>query len=282
MENLLDLAAAIEAELDAVGRRAWADEECAALLARPHGAPDPDRSWWKLRDARQLRGSARGVAQEVAAWREQRAQVVDLPIRTVLPDLALQAIAHRPPIVARGPAASAGPGRPAAALRRGRRASGRGRKGRTLPEADLRLPPADDVPKELRAAVALLLAWVAQLARDQRLDAAVLATRADLAAYLRGDADARLATGWRAGDGGRADSSPGRRPTPPWRSTAAAHLVLEERSSPALRDRPPVTASVVRAAVARRPVRSDQGAGGRGCPPEPAEARGGDAGRPSG
>ena len=37
------------------------------------------------------------MAQEVAAWRERRAQTVDLPVRTVLPDLALQAIAHRPP-----------------------------------------------------------------------------------------------------------------------------------------------------------------------------------------
>ena len=58
-------------------------------------------------------------------------------------------------------------------------------RGRALPAGDLQLPPADDVPKEFRAAVALLMAWVAQLARDQRVDAAVLATRGDLAAYLR-------------------------------------------------------------------------------------------------
>ena len=41
-------------------------------------------------------------------------------------------------------------------------------------------------------------AWVSQLARDLRIDTALLATRADLEALLRGDADARLATGWRA------------------------------------------------------------------------------------
>ena len=97
VENLLDLADAIGGQLDVEGRRGWAEEECAAVLARPHGPPDPDHSWWKLRDARQLRGASRGVAQEVAAWRERRAQAVDLPVRTVLPDLALQAIAHRPP-----------------------------------------------------------------------------------------------------------------------------------------------------------------------------------------
>ena len=47
-------------------------------------------------------------------------------------------------------------------------------------------------------------AWVSEVARTQRIDTALLATRADLVALLRGDADARLAHGWRAemlGDG---------------------------------------------------------------------------------
>jgi hypothetical protein len=50
----------------------------------------------------------------------------------------------------------------------------------------------------------LVSAWVAQLARDERLDPALLATRADIVAFLRGDADARLNSGWRnelVGDG---------------------------------------------------------------------------------
>jgi ribonuclease D len=38
---------------------------------------------------------------------------------------------------------------------------------------------------------------VAQLARDERLDPALLATRADIVAFLREDQDARLGTGWR-------------------------------------------------------------------------------------
>jgi hypothetical protein len=36
------------------------------------------------------------------------------------------------------------------------------------------------------------------LAHDQQLDPALLATRADVEALVRGDDDARLATGWRA------------------------------------------------------------------------------------
>ena len=45
--------------------------------------------------------------------------------------------------------------------------------------------------------MALVAAWVNQLARDEALDPALLATRADVEALVRGDEDARLASGWR-------------------------------------------------------------------------------------
>lgn len=207
VDHLLDLADAIGADLDRRGRRTWAEEECAALLARPHGPGDPNRAWWKLRDARQLRAPGRGVAQEVAAWRELRARRVDLPVRQVLPDLALQAIAHNPP-------------RSAAALSSVRGLEGRHlrpgaaeevlaavERGRALPPEAVVVPPSDEVPRELRPAVALAAAWLSQVAKDEEIDAALLATRADLAAYLRGDPDVRLARGWRAAMGGAALSA---------------------------------------------------------------------------
>jgi ribonuclease D len=197
VDHLLALTDAIVEDLDRRGRRAWAEEECESLRSRPHGPPDPLKAWWKLRDSRSLKGNARGVAQEVGAWRERRAQKVDQPIRSVLPDLAVQAIAHRPPT-------SAG------SLQRIRGMEGRHLKpavaaelleaverGRALPVPDLCLPPADDVPKELRAPVALVMAWIAQLARDQRIDASLLATRSDVASFLRPGGSSRLSHGWR-------------------------------------------------------------------------------------
>lgn len=198
VEFLLDLTDAVTAELVQTDRLQWAEEECEYLLRRAHGPSDPLKAWWKLRDARSLKGPARGVAQEVAAWRERRAQEVDQPIRSVLPDLAVQAIAHRPP-------ATSG------ALVRIRGLEGRHLKapvveqimaaverGRRLPVSELCLPPADEVPKELRAPVALVMAWVAQLARDERIDASLLATRSDVALFLRGGGESRLSRGWRA------------------------------------------------------------------------------------
>ena len=198
VDNLLDLADAITADLDGRGRAGWAHEECAAVLARPHGPGDPRRAWWKLRDARSLRSSLRGVAQEVAAWREMRARRLDVPVRQVLPDLALQAIAHNPP---KNAAALSGiRGLDARYLRAGvaDEVLAAVERGRALPPGDVLVPPTDDVPKELRAAVALGQAWLAQLARDVEIDASLIATRAEMAAYLRGDRTVRLSRGWRA------------------------------------------------------------------------------------
>jgi ribonuclease D len=198
VENLLQLADAILVDLTASGRSQWAHQECDALRVRPHGPPEPERAWWRLRDARSLRGASRGVAQEVAAWRERKAQASDQPVRTVLPDLAIQAIAHRPPSSAD-------------ALRHVRGLDGRHlkpavtaevleavKRGKALSPSQIAAPPADDVPRELRAPVALVMAWVAQIARDEKIDATLLATRSDVATYLRGEEGSRMAHGWRA------------------------------------------------------------------------------------
>jgi len=197
VENLIQLADAISGELRRDGRFAWAQEECEMLRSRPHGPGDPSKAWWKLRDARSLRGQARGVAQEVAAWRELRAQAVDHPVRTVLPDLAVTAIAHRPPANPKALSEMRGLEgrslRPDAASELLEAIA----RGKSLPPERLVLPPADDVPKELRASVSLLMAWIAQVARDQRIDATLLATRGDVAALVRGDRDGRLSRGWR-------------------------------------------------------------------------------------
>jgi ribonuclease D len=57
----------------------------------------PEDAWMRLKDARSLRPSARAVAQSVAAWRERRAMRTDVPVRQVLPDLAILGISQRAP-----------------------------------------------------------------------------------------------------------------------------------------------------------------------------------------
>ncbi|MDQ1416185.1 MAG: ribonuclease [Acidimicrobiaceae bacterium] len=196
--HLLDLADVIVKQLSERGRLSWAEEECELLRQRAVGPSDPTRAWWKLRDARQLRGPARGVAQEVSAWREMRGREVNQPVRFVLPDLGLQAIVHGQPVTT-------------VALRAIRGLDGRHLRGdvptqildaivrgRQLPEEALQLPPSDEVDRNWRPAVALAAAWIAQLSRDERIDASLLATRSDLVAFLSDQPGSRLGAGWRA------------------------------------------------------------------------------------
>lgn len=198
VDHLLELADTVMAALEGEGRLAWAEEECEVMRCRSMVPPNPSRAWWRLRDSRSLRGSSRGVAQAVAGWREERAQRIDQPLRSVLPDLATQAIAHNPPMSTAAVARIRG--LDTRYLRDGvaEEIVAAVARGRHLTEDQLELPPTEEVHRDLRPAVALAAAWISQLARDERIDAAALATRADIAAYLREDPSARLRQGWRA------------------------------------------------------------------------------------
>jgi len=196
---LLDLADAISEQLALRGRLGWAEEECATLFARPLSPTEPLEAWWKLRDNRQLQGVSRAIAQELAAWREDKARALDVQPRMVLPDLALLSIAHSPP-------------GSISALRETRGIDVRHLRagaeqdimaaveaGKALPPDALHVAQTEQVSKELRPAVSLASAWVAQLSRDEEVDAALLATRTDIVDFLSGKSDARLGEGWRAG-----------------------------------------------------------------------------------
>ena len=196
--ELLHLQDLLTAELVERGRLAWAEDEFALLAARARGGREPEETYLRIKEVRQLRGRALAVARAVAAWRERRAAQVDLPTRHVLPDLAVAGVAQRAPATL-------------SELRKVRGIEDRHLRGNVGEEllaaiqhgvsALAPLPPSNvrpEVPRELRAAIGLLTAWVAQLARDLELDATLLATRSDLEELLRDEPDARLGVGWRA------------------------------------------------------------------------------------
>ena len=184
-------------QIDDLGRRAWVEEACEELRTRPTGPTPPESAWIKLKDARSLRPGARAVAQGVAAWREREAAGSDVPVRQVLSDLAVLGISQRQPITLDELVQSRG------VDERHRR----GRLGRELLEVVVKSkhaepPPApvgvEDLERSMRPAVTLISAWISQVARDARIDTALLATRSDLVAALRDDPQARLVHGWRA------------------------------------------------------------------------------------
>lgn len=196
--HLFELHDLLTSALEERDRADWVQAECADMVARSLVRPDPTIAWWRVKEARRLRGRAAAVAQEVAAWREAHAAGTDKPLRAVLPDLALAGIAQRPPgnvddlVKVRGLRDRGIP--------RGVRTEllDAVERGRALPLDDVAYPESRPVPAELRAAVPLLMSWVTQRARELELDPAVLATRTDLEAFLRDDGDARLGDGWRA------------------------------------------------------------------------------------
>lgn len=194
--HLLDLRAALEARLTDAGRLGWVEEECERRRRiRPQ---DPDTAWWRLKGSRQLTGKARGIAQEVGAWRERAAAAADRPSRSILPDETIVSLAERPPTSAAGLPKNRlfDPRRlPPATVDDLLAAATR---GAALPRDRLRLPPNEILPSRLHPLAGLVAAWVSQLSRDLSIDAALLATRSDIEAFLRGDPGAGLRHGWRA------------------------------------------------------------------------------------
>lgn len=198
VEHLLELRARISEDLEGRGRLGWAEDEFEELRTAHRGRRDPEDAWRRIKAVRQLKGPALGAARALAEWRENRAADLDQPVRFILSDLALIGIAQRRP-------------KNAEQLRSVRGVDdrlARGETGETLLElvaagAELPPPARTGAPKreprpDQRPAVALVAAWVAQLSRELDIDPALLGTRADIEALVRGDEDARLSLGWRA------------------------------------------------------------------------------------
>lgn len=203
VEYLLEVHDLLLAKLEESGRVAWAEAACEELRTKPVSGAAPEDAWLKLKDSRSMRPKGRAVAQAVAAWRERRAMRTDIPVRQVLPDLAILGISQRSPSTLKE-------------LKQARGVDERHTRGGIADEILEAVkvgkesePPeaprsSDDLDRNLRPAITLISAWVGQLARDERIDNVLLATRADIVALLRDDDDARLASGWRAemlGDG---------------------------------------------------------------------------------
>jgi ribonuclease D len=196
VQHLHELRDALVAKLEARGRLEWALDECEVHRLRPTSGQIPARAWWRIKEARSLRGRSAAVAQSLAAWRDRRAAELDRPVRFLLPDLALVAMAQRPPTTEDDLRRVRG-------LDDGKKRGGAARElltavadGVELPLDQVELPPAEGVDRSRRAAASLVSAWAAQRARDLEIDPAILATRADIESLLMGDGG-RLSDGWR-------------------------------------------------------------------------------------
>ncbi len=194
--HLLEVQDLLTEKLEDLGRVGWVTEACEELRAKPVSGQRPDDAWARLKDVRGLRPRPRAVAQAIAAWRERTAMERNVPVRQVLPDLAILGLAQRQPSnerelsQARGVDDRFNRGKIAAAI------LGAVAEGKRADPPDSRAN-SDDLERDLRPAVTLISAWISQVAKSQKIDTAMLATRADLVAFLADDPSARLAHGWR-------------------------------------------------------------------------------------
>lgn len=196
--HLLELHDKLSTQLDERGRTAWVSEVCEELRADPPSPRDPDEVWRRIKEVRHLKGNRLALAQKVAAWRERRAIETDVTPKFILSDLGVVSVASAAPTSL--DALTSLRGVDGRVLK-----GGGGDKLLEVVRSNSHTQPArrgnravGELPGELRPVLPLISTWVNQRCRDLEIETSLLATRSDLEELLRGDPDARLASGWRA------------------------------------------------------------------------------------
>lgn len=95
---LLPLADRLRTLLAEVGRVEWAEEEMGKFAEASLYEPDPEEAYLRVRSPRRgMNSQATAVLRSLAAWRERAAADQDVPVRSILADDVLTALALRPP-----------------------------------------------------------------------------------------------------------------------------------------------------------------------------------------
>lgn len=185
----------ISSRIEQLGRSSWVSEACEELRLRPWGESNPEDAWLRIKDARALKGEARGVAQALAAWRERRAMATNIPLRRVMSDMALLGIAQAAPRSTEDLAHARGVDERYLSGSIAREILAAVKEGRER-IVELDSQAHDPLEKRLRPAVTLVTAWIGELARTAEIDPMLVATNRDIVALLAGG-ESRLAHGWR-------------------------------------------------------------------------------------
>jgi ribonuclease D len=184
------------AELERLGRYAWAVEDSARLVDPDLYRNNPDGAWRRLPGLPRMPVVVQLRARRLARWREENAIRADRPRQWILSDRALLDIAQRNPPDEAGLANCED--LPAGVARR--------QAGALLAElaaAADELASGTDLTQELRpelidqAEIKRLGKIVDEVARTLGVVPEILATRKDLAALIRGEPELRLLSGWR-------------------------------------------------------------------------------------
>lgn len=198
------VAARLRERAHANGVEAWLNEELAGLDAPAITAePDPGEAGQRLRTRQPLPPRAQAVLNELAAWRENRARLADLPRRWLMKDNVLIAMALQMPQTM--DELTGVNGMPAKTVQhRGDELLAAIARGLAQPEADGPVAaPALRRDGALRKEVDALLELIRTHATQLGIDPALVCSRNELAALVQAGADAqpqdhKLLHGWRS------------------------------------------------------------------------------------
>ena len=192
---LLPLKEHLEAELARLGRSAWLAEELQRLGDADSYAVDPQRAWLRVKGLRGLDPARERLAQQLAAWRERRADERNRPRGWILEDALLRDIVVRVPRTAAELAAI--PDIPPGLLRHCGAELVRLIEAANLPAALDAMAPRPR-PDALKSALVKKLSGIHRhVASELDLSPEVLATRRDLEQLADGERDVAVLQGWR-------------------------------------------------------------------------------------
>ncbi len=246
VRHLLVLVDRLEAQLDRLGRRSWAEAEFAGFIDAIQNRSEEER-WRRLPGLHQLSRRGLEVARRLSDWRFEEARRANRPLRQSLRDDLLVAIAKRLPASRRD----------LEALRDFNRPHLLARGGDILAIlAEAQAVPAELLPEPverheegpgLTMVINLLTAALAHCCAQHKVAPGLVGAAHDLKALVRWDADGRpearrpdLTRGWRAEVCGRT-----------LLDVLAGHLALRV-------DDPKADVPVALEAIADRPPLSEQ------------------------
>lgn len=189
--------AVISDRLAEEGRTGWVMDETRPLQDRSHYVSDRRQAFRRVKRVNSLTKRQLALARELAAWREGRAEKLDIPRKWIMSDEVLVALVKRNPTepadfrtvrgteqLSEGDVSAA-----LVALDRGRRCP-----------AD-RLPQAHHARKspsaELESVCDLMYALIRLVSERSGVATAMIASREDLAEYVEEPEESRLREGWR-------------------------------------------------------------------------------------
>lgn len=189
--------AVMRERLEAEGRLWWVLDELRPLAERSHYEIDRRQAYKRVKRVNSCTRKQMAIARELAAWREGRAEKLDIPRKWVMSDEVLVALVKRAPHTVEDVRGVRGTeqlseGDVAAILV----AVDRGR--RCPPD---RLPPVQHARKapsgELESVVDLMYALLRLVAERAGVATAMIASRDDLVDYVDHPERSRLREGWR-------------------------------------------------------------------------------------